>query len=194
MSSLTVTSSNLEVLTSNPSLSSSLDAFGVASGIAQNLNYAITSVEKMSDTKALTESHNLYLLLSSTSTLIGYIKTGNKSLWMLDYRTPKKGLEKCDSVLSVLDFYVDENLQRGGYGRQVFELMLDDIRSSNALSSSGDVPVERLLAYDKPSEKMVPFLAKHYGLKDGELQSNNYVVYNEFWDWKGSSQKGSWRK
>lgn len=38
------------------------------------------------------------------------------------------------------------------------------------------------LAYDRPSEKLLAFLSKHYGLKRYVPQNNNYVVFNAYFD------------
>jgi alpha-tubulin N-acetyltransferase 1 len=38
------------------------------------------------------------------------------------------------------------------------------------------------LGYDKPSEKLIAFLGKHYGLKRYVPQANNYVVFNAYFD------------
>lgn len=38
------------------------------------------------------------------------------------------------------------------------------------------------LGYDRPSEKLLGFLAKHYGLKRYVPQNNNYVVYNSYFE------------
>lgn len=38
------------------------------------------------------------------------------------------------------------------------------------------------LGYDRPSEKLLGFLAKHYGLKRYVPQNNNYVVYNAYFE------------
>lgn len=38
------------------------------------------------------------------------------------------------------------------------------------------------LAYDRPSEKLLGFLAKHYGLKRYVPQNNNYVVFNSYFE------------
>jgi alpha-tubulin N-acetyltransferase 1 len=38
------------------------------------------------------------------------------------------------------------------------------------------------LAYDRPSEKLLGFLAKHYGLKRFTPQNNNYVVFASYFD------------
>lgn len=37
------------------------------------------------------------------------------------------------------------------------------------------------LAYDRPSEKLIGFLAKHYGLKKYVPQNNNFVVFDAYW-------------
>ena len=38
------------------------------------------------------------------------------------------------------------------------------------------------LAYDRPSEKLIGFLAKHFGLKRYAPQANNFVVFKQYWD------------
>jgi alpha-tubulin N-acetyltransferase 1 len=38
------------------------------------------------------------------------------------------------------------------------------------------------LGYDRPSEKLLAFLAKHYGLKRYVPQNNNYVVYSVYFE------------
>jgi alpha-tubulin N-acetyltransferase 1 len=38
------------------------------------------------------------------------------------------------------------------------------------------------LGYDKPSEKFLSFLAKHYGLKRYTAQNNNYVVFSAYFE------------
>jgi hypothetical protein len=38
------------------------------------------------------------------------------------------------------------------------------------------------LAYDRPSEKLIGFLRKHFGLNKFIPQNNNYVVFNDYFD------------
>ena len=38
------------------------------------------------------------------------------------------------------------------------------------------------LGYDRPSEKLIAFLGKHYGLKRYVPQNNNYVVFNSYFE------------
>jgi hypothetical protein len=38
----------------------------------------------------------------------------------------------------------------------------------------------RYLGYDRPSKMLLGFLAKHFGLKNYTRQTNNFVVYKEY--------------
>jgi alpha-tubulin N-acetyltransferase 1 len=38
------------------------------------------------------------------------------------------------------------------------------------------------LGYDRPSEKLIAFNAKHFGLKSYVPQNNNYVVYDAYFN------------
>lgn len=70
-----------------------------------------------------------------------------------------------------MDFYVDSKVQRGGFGRILFDAMLE-----------GENCTPAKLAYDRPSPKLFGFLAKHFGLKAYVPQNNNYVVYDEYFN------------
>ena len=37
------------------------------------------------------------------------------------------------------------------------------------------------LAYDRPSEKLIGFLRKHFGLAKYVPQNNNFVVFDAYW-------------
>lgn len=43
------------------------------------------------------------------------------------------------------------------------------------------------LAYDRPSEKLIGFLGKHYHLKRYVPQNNNYVVFNAYFEASNSA-------
>jgi hypothetical protein len=73
--------------------------------------------------------------------------------------------------MCVLDFYVHESEQRHGYGKVLFEQMLTEERVD-----------PRHLAIDRPSPKFLGFLKKHYRLSDYVPQSNNFVVFNQYFD------------
>merc|ERR1719353_1713836 len=73
--------------------------------------------------------------------------------------------------LSVLDFYVNEAVQRTGFGRLLFEKMLEAEKTTAAR-----------LAYDRPSPKLLGFLRKHYSLSAYTPQNNNFVVFNRYFE------------
>lgn len=76
------------------------------------------------------------------------MKVGTKNLYVFD----PNGETKQVSAPCVLDFYVHESRQRSGHGKKLFQTMLD---------LEGINPNK--LAIDRPSEKLVGFLKKHYG-------------------------------
>ena len=69
--------------------------------------------------------------------------------------------------LCVLDFYVHEDYQRGGFGKALFMAMLQNEQTSP----------ERL-AYDRPSPKLLSFLRRHFELSSFFPQPNRYVVFD----------------
>lgn len=76
------------------------------------------------------------------------MKVGRKSLYVFD----KYGDTKHVNAPCVLDFYIHESRQRAGLGKVLFEHMLE---YENLLPEQ--------LAIDRPSEKLLSFLKKHYG-------------------------------
>ena len=38
-----------------------------------------------------------------------------------------------------------------------------------------------LIAYDRPSEKLIGFLGKHFNLRSHVRQNNNYVVFDDYY-------------
>ncbi|KAI8593818.1 touch receptor neuron protein Mec-17-domain-containing protein [Geranomyces variabilis] len=97
--------------------------------------------------------------------VIGMIKVGVKNLFLVD----EYGRQLQISPLCVLDFYIHEDYQRRGCGRELFDYML-----TIEMQRPGH------LAYDRPSPKLLGFLRKHYGLIDYIQQPNNFVVYKEY--------------
>jgi alpha-tubulin N-acetyltransferase 1 len=53
--------------------------------------------------------------------VIGFLKVGAKHLYVHD----SHGQVHERTPLCVLDFYVHENKQRSGYGKQLFDVMLE---------------------------------------------------------------------
>ena len=88
------------------------------------------------------------------------------------YLRAEDGQMRDISPLCVLDFYVHESAQRRGQGKKLFDEML---------KREGVLHPARL-AYDKPSIKMMGFLAKHYNLRDYTSQSSNHIVFRQFWE------------
>ncbi|XP_030003403.1 alpha-tubulin N-acetyltransferase 1 isoform X2 [Sphaeramia orbicularis] len=142
-----------------------IDELGRASAKAQQLTAPITSASKLQSQK-----HQLYLLKDGESNggrgaVMGFLKVGYKKLFLLD----QQGAHVEAEPLCVLDFYIAENLQRHGYGLELFDFMLQHKNLE---------PV--LMAYDRPSPKFLSFLAKHYCLKQSIPQVNNFVVFDGF--------------
>uniref|UniRef100_A0A8C3CA35 Alpha-tubulin N-acetyltransferase 1 n=1 Tax=Cairina moschata TaxID=8855 RepID=A0A8C3CA35_CAIMO len=127
-----------------------IDELGKASAKAQGLPAPVTSAARMESNR-----HVLYILRdaegrgSSKAAVIGFLKVGYKKLFLLDH----SGAHNEAEPLCVLDFYVHESLQRHGYGRELFQHMLKSERME-----------PWRLAVDRPSEKLLAFLRKHYGL------------------------------
>lgn len=101
---------------------------------------------------------------------MGLLKVGRKSLYVFD----KFGETRHVNAPCVLDFYIHESRQRGGLGKILFEHMLE---VENLLPEQ--------LAIDRPSEKLLAFLRKHYALTQKIPQMNNFVIYDGFF---GSQQ------
>ncbi|XP_044278391.1 alpha-tubulin N-acetyltransferase 1 isoform X3 [Varanus komodoensis] len=118
-----------------------------------------------------TNRHVLYILKDSEAKMtgkgiiIGFLKVGYKKLFVLD----RHGAHNEVEPLCVLDFYIHESLQRHGYGKELFHYMLQRERVE-----------PHQLAVDRPSEKLLCFLRKHYGLSDTIPQVNNFVIFQGF--------------
>ena len=139
-----------------------IDQLGIGSKVAQGLNHTLTTVQKLRENP----THRLYLLCGERSA-IGIIKVGVKKLFIRRRNGQLVEMEP----LCVLDFYIHEKEQRSGFGRVLFEFMLqqESIQPSR-------------LAIDRPSPKFLGFLKKHYGLADFEAQTNNFVVFNQYFE------------
>ncbi|XP_045914318.1 alpha-tubulin N-acetyltransferase 1 isoform X3 [Micropterus dolomieu] len=150
-----------------------IDELGRASAKAQQLTAPITSASKLQS-----QRHQLYLLKDGESNgghgvVVGFLKVGYKKLFLLD----RQGAHVEAEPLCVLDFYVAENVQRHGYGLELFDFMLQHKNLE---------PV--LMAYDRPSPKFLSFLAKHYCLTQSVPQVNNFVVFEGFFINRSAAQ------
>ncbi|XP_064835602.1 alpha-tubulin N-acetyltransferase 1-like isoform X1 [Oncorhynchus masou masou] len=158
-----------------PQIAAVIDELGRASAKAQYLTAPITSASKLQ-----TNKHHLYLLKDGESNggrglAVGFLKVGYKKLFLLD----QQGAHVETEPLCVLDFFVKENLQRHGYGLELFSFMLQHKKVE---------PV--MMAYDRPSPKFLSFLEKHYCLKNSVPQVNNFVVFDGFFAKKSGVMVG----
>eukprot|EP00898_Chlorokybus_atmophyticus_P008081 jgi/Chlat1/8274/Chrsp78S07696 len=156
-----------------------IDTMGALSSRAQNLPKVITDFARV-----WSMPQRLYLVAAPAGaipgargkkgvSILGLLKVGPKKLFI---RTRGQDLKEIDP-LCVLDFYVHESQQRLGLGHYLFEHFL---QQENVHPAS--------LGYDKPSPKLIGFMAKHYGLKDFVPQMNHFVVYNKYWEVAGEAR------
>lgn len=169
-----ITQSLLESIPKNkfPLVREALDKMGELSAQAQDLKSVITLTDKF----LLCPDQRIYLQ-AKNKMITGFLKTGVKTLFIRD---KKNNLHEI-KPLCVLDFYVHESQQRSGIGKALFELMLSNENFINP----------GLIAYDRPSPKLISFLAKHYSLTEYTPQNNNYVVFNDYFSLGGKGRKGN---
>mmetsp|Transcript_16030 Transcript_16030/g.14010 ORF Transcript_16030/g.14010 Transcript_16030/m.14010 type:complete len:351 (+) Transcript_16030:28-1080(+) len=148
-----------------------VDVMGKYSSKAQRLPSVITSFKKL---QMNTDNQRVYFY-SKKNKCFGYLKTGNKKLFV----STEFGEIKEINPLCVLDFYVSEEVQRQGIGKKLFDLMLSDSKAR-----------PEKLAYDRPSEKLLKFLSKHFGLKRYLPQNNNFVVFSQYFSANFKSKAG----
>ncbi|ESL10316.1 hypothetical protein TRSC58_01954 [Trypanosoma rangeli SC58] len=155
-------------------LMQTIDILGMRSKESQGLNTVLTSVGRLRENRQA----RMYLLCHGGYG-IGILKMGVKKLFVTHPAYP--ALVEIDP-LCVLDFFVDTTSQRCGYGKTLFDAMLQ-----NEGLSPGEV------AIDRPSVKFLAFLRKHYGLVEYTPQSNNFVVFHKYFDkWQPRRGRGCW--
>ena len=136
-----------------------LDKMGQLSSKAQNLQTIITNTSRF-----FPSNHTLFIKAENNK-VFGYVKVGPKKLFLRDrlfnYHERR--------TLCVLDFYVYENVQRKGIGKQIFDYML------NFEKKKPD-----LLAYDRPTLRLLSFLKKNYRLDNYIPQSNSFIIFDNF--------------
>mmetsp|Transcript_38145 Transcript_38145/g.105082 ORF Transcript_38145/g.105082 Transcript_38145/m.105082 type:complete len:280 (-) Transcript_38145:162-1001(-) len=150
-----------------------LEELGQRSAIAQGLRRPVTfgSPSGLGDQR-------VYLLVDGNVAL-GFLKVGKKRLFVegppaassRERFADVQGAFREIEPLCALDFYVHERCQRTGHGRQLFDSMLKREQTSPAH-----------LGYDRPSPKLLSFLSRHYGLDQFRPQSNNFVVFDKYFD------------
>lgn len=156
-------------------ISDIVDNIGEASSVAQELKSPITSAEKLKSS-----DHIVYLMTERTPqghfVVVGLIKMGWKKLYIYN----KRGSRTEAMVFCLLDFYISETRQRRGYGIKLMDHMLKD----NNIEA-------RQLAVDQPSKQIMQFLSKHFNLSKLVNQSNNFVVFEEFFEKDYSNKNDS---
>jgi alpha-tubulin N-acetyltransferase 1 len=136
-----------------------VDQLGSLSAEAQGIQIPMTSIAK------LTGDQHLYMMCDDTSQAKGFLKVGTKHLYYYN----KKGVVTEIDPVCVLDFYVHQSCQRQGIGRRLLDTMLES--EGQHIKS---------LAWDKPTDKSLALLRKHYNLSAFVPQPNNYVVFDDF--------------
>lgn len=150
-----------------------IDQLGNRSAFAQGLvsnrgtPNPITTAYNLGETQA-----RLYILAQNgpngAPVAVGLLKVGYKNLFHSDAHGRTRELP---SQICVLDFYVHEDYQRGGFGSKLFAAMLQH----------EGIPPERF-AYDRPSPKLIGFMRKHYGLTDFVPQMNKFVIFQQMFN------------
>jgi len=150
-----------------------INDMGMASARAQGLVNAhgvanpITVVNRLGETDA-----RVYILGQQEEggppVAVGLLKVGKKDLFHWDADGRQRELR---GMFCVLDFYVHEHWQRGGFGKYLFMSMLQN---------EGVDPSK--LAYDRPSPKLIGFMRKHFGLTDYVPQQNKFVIFNQYFE------------
>lgn len=149
-----------------------IDVMGRESSRAQSLRSVITTSSRF-----FSSSDNKIYLKSEGNKVVGILKTGSRKLFYTD--EIGKILEL--SPVCLLDFYVHESYQRSGYGKELYEIMLEEEKTSPSK-----------IAIDRPSQKLIAFMRKHYSLSDYIPQNNNFVVYRQYFaQSERSFQRGS---
>lgn len=139
-----------------------MDTMGLASAKAQSLHTIITNAEKL----RTSPDQKLYMFCDFTTNLVvGLLKIGHKKLFMYDQCGSQHEL----APMCILDFYVHESRQRRGCGKFLFEHMMREEAQ----------PVEHF-AIDRPSDKLLNFLRRHYNLHKIIPQVNNFVIFDGF--------------
>ncbi|XP_077283043.1 alpha-tubulin N-acetyltransferase-like isoform X2 [Arctopsyche grandis] len=142
-----------------------LNELGLLSAESQGLKHSITTFDKLVES-----DHKIYLAIDPEENdddgeVVGFLKLGEKRLFVTDGSEPAWPA----NIQCVLDFYICAKYQRHGWGRHLFEHAIEneDIEPWN-------------MAYDRPSEKLINFLAKYYRLTDVVEQPNRYVMYRDY--------------
>ncbi|XP_022221462.1 alpha-tubulin N-acetyltransferase 1 isoform X2 [Drosophila obscura] len=163
-----------QCLDATSKISEIIDSMGQLSATSQGLSKPVTTAQRL----RMSENQTIYLLADPEAghngAVTGLLKVGKKDLYLFDETGQTRKVERAPSIL---DFYVHESRQRAGLGKRLFETML---REENWTPLKCSV--------DRPSEKLLAFFGKHYGLVRTIPQSNNFVLYEGYFNESNSSK------
>ncbi len=97
--------------------------------------------------------------------VIGFLRVGPRYLLLSD--SNGKSIEK--SIFCLIDFYIHASMQKKGEGKAIFDKMLKFLNIQ---------PYQ--IAYDTPNSKFLSFMTKHYSLINYIKQTNNIIIYDNF--------------
>ncbi|XP_034482200.1 alpha-tubulin N-acetyltransferase 1 isoform X2 [Drosophila innubila] len=157
-----------QCLDATSKMSEIIDQLGQLSAVSQGLSKPVTTAQRL----RMSENQTIYLLADpnagNNGVVTGLLKVGTKDLYLFDEKGQTRKMEQSPSIL---DFYVHESRQRAGLGKRLFETMLSEEQWTPLKCS-----------VDRPSEKLLAFLGKHYGLVRTIPQANNFVLYEGFFN------------
>lgn len=140
-----------------------LTKLGQASSTTQGLPHVITTYSSVINSES-----RLYILVSDDhKKAIGFCKVGIRHLFIWDHAGGQHEI----NPLCLLDFFVCNECQRSGYGKKIYDAMLKNEQIE-----------PRMVAIDRPSRLCLSFMKKHFNLTNYVPQSNNYVVFDDYWD------------
>jgi alpha-tubulin N-acetyltransferase 1 len=139
-----------------------INQLGLSSSRAQGLTHIITTYTSFANS-----DNKMYILTAENGKkALGFVKVGARNLFLWD----RRGVQHEKKVLCLLDFFTFPSCQRKGHGRKMIDAMLDDCSLQMK-----QVPI------DRPSSLCLSFMKTHFGLTSFLPQSNNFVVFDEFW-------------
>jgi alpha-tubulin N-acetyltransferase 1 len=125
-------------------------------------------------------SSSIHLIGSGNGAVVGLLKVGQKRLYIVVceavVENSSLAQDEKDKMVEInplcaLDFYVHESCQRTGFGKQLFDYMLEACTLWYGRSrSQTEKKTPANLGYDRPSSKFISFLAKRFGLVDFKPQ------------------------
>ena len=147
-----------------------INKLGADSSKTQGLRHTITTFDSFAESE-----NRLYILLDETHKIaLGFLKVGFRRLYIFD----ESGIQHEIVPLCLLDFFICNGCQRHGYGKIMYDSML---RNENV--------EPRMIAIDRPSTLCLGFMKKHFGLENFVPQTNNYVVFDDYFMARKAQQK-----